>query len=132
MNTSTTDGTILVLDDCRQLRELMEIILVRNGYEVLTAADGAEALKIARRTPKIDLLVSDIEMPGMAGGELADRFAELHPLSAIVFVSSWIGRIETSVPYEFLAKPFTIAELRDTMRHALRARPVLEVMSSAA
>lgn len=132
MNTSTTDGTILLVDDCRQLRELMEIILVRNGYEVLTAANGAEALEIARRTPKIDLLVSDIEMPGMSGGELADHFAELHPLCPVVFVSSWMGRAVTTVPYEFLAKPFTVAELRDAVRHALRVRPVFEVMSSAA
>lgn len=132
MNTSTTDGTILLVDDCRQLRELMEIILVRNGYEVLAAANGTEALEIARRTPKIDLLVSDIEMPGMFGGELADHFAELHPHSSILFVSSSIGRIETSVPYKFLAKPFTVAELRDAVRHVLWVRPVFEVMSSAA
>lgn len=132
MNTSTTDGTILLVDDCRQLRELMEVILVRDGHEVLTAANGTEALEIARRTPKVDLLVSDIEMPGMFGGELADHFADLHPLTPILFVSSSVGRIDTSVPYAFLPKPFTVAELRDAVGHALRPLPVFEAMPSAA
>ncbi|MGB8169013.1 MAG: response regulator [Chthoniobacteraceae bacterium] len=72
---STTAETIPAVDDHESMCELIEVILGRAGYRVLTATNGADALRLARATPQIDLLVSDIEMPRMRGDELAARFA---------------------------------------------------------
>jgi CheY-like chemotaxis protein len=112
--------TILVVDDVPVLCELIEVILCSAGYCVLTAQNGADALRIARNTPRIDLLLSDLEMPRLRGDELATKIATLHPAVPIIFVSSSNRRIETTQPFEFLAKPFTVAELRGTVRRALR------------
>lgn len=120
MNSSTTAETILVVDDNEKIRELFEVILCAAGYRVLTANSGTEALRLARRIPHIDLLLSDLEMPGMRGDELATRFSHLHPSTPVLFVSGSNGPIETPVSFEFLTKPFTIADLRASVRRALK------------
>ncbi len=132
MTRSTTAETILVVDDNRAIRELMEVILCSAGYHVLTAGDGTEALRLARNTPRIDLLLSDLEMPRMRGDELATEFSRLHPSASVLFVTSSAGPIETMVPFEFRAKPFTVSELRDSVRRALRTRPAFAEMTHAA
>ena len=124
MNSSTTAETILVVDDDRPLLELIEVILLRAGYDVLTASDGDEALQCARDTERIDLLLTDLEMPGMDGCELASRFAAFHPAAPVVFATTLTRRIETTEPFTFLAKPFTTDELRGAVRRALRMSPV--------
>ena len=129
---STAGETILVVDDHGALRGMMELILSSAGYRVLTAESGLDALLIARDAPRIDLLVSDLEMPHMRGDELATRFARLHPLVPILFASSSDRAINTTQPFDFLAKPFTVAELCDSVRRALRARPVIAETSDIA
>jgi CheY-like chemotaxis protein len=119
MDTPPNVETILVVDDHHALCELIEVILTRVGYQVLLAASATEALDRARVTPRIDLLVTDWELPGMRGDELANCFARLHPSAAIVFISSWTGPFKTDEPHEYLAKPFTVAKLRETVRTAL-------------
>lgn len=131
MNAPTTTATILVVDDHAALCELIEVILSRAGYRVLTATAGAEALRLARDTPGIDLLVSDLEMPGLRGDEVARRFATLHPSAAIAFVSSGTPPIELALPFEFVPKPFTVLQLCETVRRALRTRPALAETSNA-
>ena len=131
MISSTTSETVLVVDDHESLCELMEVILCRYGYRVLTATSGDDALQLARKIAKIDLLVTDLEMPGMRGGELALRFAVLHPTSPVVFVSSTVAPTAGGSS-EFITKPFSVAELRDAVRRALRARPNLAEASHAA
>jgi CheY-like chemotaxis protein len=129
---STTAETILVVDDCKPLCELIEVILCSAGYRVLTAENGNEALRLARQTPEIDLLLSDIEMPQMRGDELASRFAALHPSAPVVFVSSATTPIEAAVPFTFVPKPFTTADLRATVRRALHTRPALAALAATA
>lgn len=119
----TTAETILVVDDSEALRELIEVILGMAGYRVFTAGNGPDALRLARRLPRIDLLLSDLEMPGMRGDELATRLARLYRSIPVLFVSSSDGPIETTEKFEFLAKPFTVAALRDCVRRALRMHP---------
>ncbi len=132
MNSTTTAETILVVDDNFALSELIEVILCSAGYHMLTAGSGAEALRLARNTPRIDLLVSDLEMPEMRGEEVAMHFARLHPEAHILFVSSSLGPIETTLPFQFLSKPFTVDGLRNSVRSALRAGPALAGVSHAA
>jgi CheY-like chemotaxis protein len=129
---STNAETILVVDDNGPLREMIEVILCSAGYRGLAAENGTEALRLARNTPRIDLLLSDLEMPTMRGDALATLFSRLHPSAPILFVSSSIGPIETPQPFEFLAKPFNVAQLRDAVRHALRAQSTFAQSTHAA
>lgn len=132
MTSSTGTETILVVDDCEGVCEVIDVLLSRAGFRVLTATNGIEALELARDTPGIDLLMSNIDMPGMRGDELAAHFASLHPAAPVVFLSSWNDRITAAEPFAFLAKPFTVAELRDAVRRALGMRPALAETSCAA
>lgn len=120
----TAMETILLVDDRQQLRELIEVILARTGYRVIAAPDGVSALRLAREEESIDLLLTDLEMPGMRGDALASRFARLHPLAGIIVATTSTDAIETEAAYDFLAKPFSMAELRDGVRRALRKRPL--------
>lgn len=124
MISSTGTETILVVDDSETVCELIEILLCRVGYRVLTATSGNDALQIAEGTPEIHLLLTNIEMPGMRGDEVAEQFASIHPSAAIVFLTSFERSAKTARPFEVLLKPFTVAELRDTVRHALRTHPM--------
>ena len=116
---TTTAETILVVDDCPPVCELIEIILCRAGYRVVTATSGTEALRLARRVSSIDLLVSNTEMPEMSGAELAERIATLHPSAPVLFTSGFENEPARG-PFTFLAKPFTIAELRGAVSRALQ------------
>ena len=122
MISSHESETILVVDDSDTVCELIEILLCRVGYRVLTATNGKDALEIARDTPRIDLLLSNIDMPGIRGDEVAAQFAVLHPSAAIVFLTSFSVSVQATQPVEVLFKPFTVAELRDTVCRALRTR----------
>ena len=75
--TAKTRATILLAEDDRALRRYMEIVLRRGGYEVLTAADGLEAMK-ALLSSRVDAVVTDALMPHLSGHELC-RFVRNHP-----------------------------------------------------
>lgn len=132
MNSSSSTEIVLVVDDCEAVCEVIDVLLSRVGKRVFTATDGHAALEIARNLPEIDLLMSNVEMPGMRGDELAVHFSALHPSAPVVFLSSWSKPVTAIAPFEFLSKPFTIAELRDTVRRALRTRPALPELQTAA
>jgi DNA-binding NtrC family response regulator len=114
--------TILLVDDRQQLRELVEVLLCRIGYRVITASDGASALRAAREQESIDLLLTDLEMPGMRGDALASQFARLHPRAGVIVSTTSTDAIETDVAYDFLPKPFGATELREGVRRTLRKR----------
>ena len=126
MNPFSTRETILVVDASASLREIIEMLLVGVGYDVITAANAAEALQVARDIPNIDMLLSGVDMPGMTGDELANRFARIHPSAAVVLFSDLSSPIDTVVPFDFLPLPFTVAELRDAVRCAFRTTPAFE------
>lgn len=117
--------TILVVDDCESICELIEILLVRAGYHVRTATRGSEALRLAGSGGEIDLLLVNLNMPAMPGDELAARLVQSHPETAVVFLTGSEHPTVESSPHEVLLKPFTIAQLRDTVRRALLPRPPL-------
>lgn len=118
---STHTETVLVVDDCEDICTLIEILLFRVGYHVLTATNGSDALHLARTTPEIGLLLTNLGMPGMRGDELSGRFSEIHPSAAVVFVSSFEHE-SAPEPFVTLVKPFTIADLRTTVGRALQIR----------
>lgn len=109
--------TVLVVEDEDALREVTRRILARNGYRVITAADGAEALAIAKDYgAEIHLLVTDIVMPHMLGREVAERIADIKPEIKVLFMSGYArpvlasqGRLDPNVA--LIEKPFSEVEL---------------------
>jgi PAS domain S-box-containing protein len=124
-------GRILLVEDDPKVRALAERALVDAGYEVVTAAGGPAALALLPElTEPIDLLVSDVVMPGASGGAVADAFAARFPEARYLFVSGYAGHtigrhgvIATSA--SFLPKPFTPASLLTKVREVL-TRPADE------
>jgi two-component system, cell cycle sensor histidine kinase and response regulator CckA len=102
-------------------------ILLQHGYTVLEAADGPEALEvIGSYGSPIHLLLTDVIMPRMNGGELAERLRVTHPRLRMIFMSGYtddaiVNRIERLAV--FLAKPFTSLALVHKVREVLEAPP---------
>jgi PAS domain S-box-containing protein len=122
-----TRATVLVVEDYGRLRELAKKILKRRGYHVLTADSGRAALEIARTCDgTIDVLLTDVVMPGMSGPELARHVHTLRPEAAVVFMSGYAGdvldRHGVNPGEVFLEKPFTPAALSKKVHEALAAK----------
>jgi two-component system cell cycle sensor histidine kinase/response regulator CckA len=116
--------TILVVEDDDQVRGIAGRILREHGYHVIEASGGAEALGLAaREAGGIDLLLSDVVMPGMGGAELADRLRRAQPGVRVLHMSGYTSGIggpdpRTVLP-ELIEKPFTAAELLRRVRALL-------------
>ncbi len=112
-----TPGTVLLIEDDDAVREFAREVLRSRGWRVVEAAGPAEALAIVtEREATFDVVVTDVVMPGLSGGELADRLEQLQPGLPILFVSGYadvdvIGRGQLRAGRQLLAKPFTGAEL---------------------
>src|SRR6185436_4084766 len=84
-------NTVLLAEDNEGVRTLTVRLLQSAGYRVLEAADGVEALHVLRTaTEPIDLLITDVMMPEMAGSELATHFAQLQPGTPIMFITGFM------------------------------------------
>lgn len=117
--------TILVVEDERPVRELVRDVLRLQGYTVLEAADGEEALAIAGRYPgPIDLVVADVVVPGPAAAELVERLRTAHPGLRALYTSGYtgeqVGRLLRSEGL-LLEKPFSVDELVRAVRQVLEA-----------
>jgi two-component system cell cycle sensor histidine kinase/response regulator CckA len=118
--------TVLVAEDDPSVREIVANVLTRKGYRVLRAPDGQTALAMARaQQGEIQLLVTDIVMPGMTGRQLAEAFAVARPGVRVLYISGYTddavvrqGVLAEGLPY--LQKPFTPGAL------ALKVREVLD------
>jgi two-component system, cell cycle sensor histidine kinase and response regulator CckA len=122
-------GTVLVVEDQQQVRRSLTHILEEAGYHVIAAEHGEQALSLARkRKGRIDLLVTDVIMPGVSGVELSRRLLAQHPDLAILLVSGYTGGeikevAELSEQVQFLQKPFDAVSLTSAARAAVeRAR----------
>jgi CheY-like chemotaxis protein len=123
--TATADATVLLVEDEPAVRAVVSEMLEGGGYTVIAAIDGTEALQLAStHDGPIDLLVTDVVMPGMSGQEVARRIAEERPQTRTLFVSGYnesaIAQHGVLAPgTAFLEKPFSAAELVRKAREVL-------------
>jgi two-component system cell cycle sensor histidine kinase/response regulator CckA len=117
--------SILLVEDDEPVRRLAMQILRTAGYAVSETASGNEALKLAAdKTRRIDLVVTDVVMPGMTGREMAERLAMIRPGIKVLFVSGYandaaVNRGVLPPGTAFLQKPFTLATLTQKVREVL-------------
>ena len=105
-------ATILLVEDDHAVRRIASEVLRKRGYQVIQAGNGEEALSMARSTPGIDLLVTDVIMPKMGGRELAKKLLPSHPDLKVLFISGYtenaaiqLGTLVAGSNH--LAKPFS-------------------------
>lgn len=115
---------ILIVEDDRLVRENLANQLERLGYRVLIAGSGLQALQVLQETPDVDLLFTDVVMPGMNGKQLADRALALRPGLKILFTSGYTenaivhhGRLDRGV--DLLSKPYRRDQLAAKLRKVL-------------
>jgi nitrogen-specific signal transduction histidine kinase/CheY-like chemotaxis protein len=120
--------TILLVEDSEPLRKLTRVFLESHGFQVLVAQDGEEALQVeARHAGKIDLLLTDIVMPGMNGRVLAERLLSKRPGTRVQYISGYADNfIALQGAFEqgmvLLHKPFTEEALLRKVREVLDAK----------
>ena len=116
---------ILLVDDTAEIRTLVRRILVNQGYQVVEACDAESALAACRRAKgKIDLLLTDIKMPGMDGIELASSLTASYPAIQLLFVSGQCDESEirdriSEHGFGFLSKPFMPQLLIEAVKEIL-------------
>ncbi len=118
--------TILVVEDGEAVRNLVCRMLVQNGYRVLEARDGRDALRLCETHPEpIQLLLTDVVMPNMPGAELAERIRRARPAVRVLLMSGYTGEALAQRlghdPVAFLPKPFTSVGLVEKVREVLDA-----------
>src|SRR5438093_664238 len=124
------DRTLLVADDDPGLRESLERTLTREGYRVLLASDGRAALE-RLQTGDIDLIVTDLKMPGLTGLELLRAAKAIAPHVDVILLTAF-GTVEEAVKamkdgaYDFLTKPFRREQLLKLIDKALERRELIE------
>ncbi|HVT77401.1 MAG TPA: response regulator, partial [Acidimicrobiales bacterium] len=121
---ATHVGTVLIVEDEPAMLEVTRRMLTRRGYEVLTAASGADAIRVAtEHEGAIDLLLTDVVMPKMLGAEVAERIRVIQPDISVVFMSGYAQPVLTDrgtlgEGVILLEKPFTEAALLEKLREA--------------
>ena len=122
--------SILVVDDEPSIREFLQIMLAREGYEVSCAEDGREAITLFEKSP-FDVVLADIRMPKTSGFEVLNRIKELSPETKVIMITAYAS-FESAVEsmkegaYDYIAKPFNVDEVKRTVSNALQSVRVPE------
>jgi DNA-binding NtrC family response regulator len=116
--------TILLVEDEPSVRRLVSQMLQLTGYKVLEASNGREALGLMDHVGQpVDLLLTDIVMPLMNGGTLAQRLSRRHPKMRVLFTSGYMDDVVVqevvAMGAQFLPKPFTMEGLTQKVRQVL-------------
>ncbi len=123
----TGNGRVLVVEDEDAVRIFATEALKRQGYEVLQAADGLEALEIMEENDyAVDLVVSDVKMPEMDGPTLYNALRQKCPDLTFIFVSGYADNafdhvLDKDAKYVFLPKPYTLAQIAETVKENIAA-----------
>jgi two-component system cell cycle sensor histidine kinase/response regulator CckA len=119
-------GTVLLVEDEPMVRTVAERALTRQGYTVITANNGEDALEVIGRGEPIDLLISDVVMPGMDGPTMVREARKVRPEIPILFMSGYAEEhLRNSIDIDhvaFLPKPFSVQELAEAARKVLATK----------
>ena len=121
--------TVLVVDDEEDLRDIMRRMLERRGFATLVAGDSDQAIAVCREHPGvIDVLVTDLGLPGVSGGDLARNASGLRPEMGVVYISGLPKDIAVTkgligADALLVKKPFTSDLLLEALRSILDQRP---------
>ncbi|MFC1844211.1 response regulator [Thermodesulfobacteriota bacterium] len=122
-------ATVLVVDDDPVILDLVKEQISEYGYEPILASNGKEAMEAANKKNRIDLLLTDIMMPGINGIDLARQFLTLYPETRVLFMSGFmcpsLAHFIPDTERAFLQKPFQIHNLIAKMRSILSG-PVVQ------
>jgi len=130
--------TILLVEDEEAVRRATSEFLKLQGYTVIEAKDGLQALAIAKsNSATIDLVVTDVVMPNMSGGQLALELQSISAPTKVLFVSGYAGKTVidhrvTDLETNFLQKPFTLGQFSAKIREALQPKKTFARDQSAA
>ena len=125
---------ILVVDDEEQMRDLLAKVLERKGFQTSVCGDGTEALAFLEKEP-VDLVVTDVRMPGLGGMEALRAVKELNP-DIVVIIMTAFGSIDQAVQavkegaYDYINKPFKIDEMLLTIEKSLDERHLRHEVSA--
>jgi DNA-binding response OmpR family regulator len=123
LSSCTDQPVILLVDDEPAIRNMTRIVLEDEGYFILTAANGEEALRLSRTFPgAIHLLLTDVEMPGLNGLQLRERLREERPATKVLLMSGAAGVAEEQA---LLVKPFGLDVLKERVRLVLLANLIM-------
>jgi two-component system response regulator PilR (NtrC family) len=122
----TDSFRILIVDDEESIRDVLSIMLRREGYNVAVATDGAQALQYLQEHT-CDLIVSDVKMPRMSGMELLTQVKERSPETVVIMITAFSSTDEAveamkQGAYDYITKPFRNEEIRLVIRNALERR----------
>ena len=119
-------GTVLLVEDEPMVRAVAERALTRHGYQVITADNGEEALEVLARNEPVDLLISDVVMPGMDGPTMVEQARQTRPDLKILFMSGYAEeQLRNSLDVDnvsFLPKPFSVQELAEAAKRTMAAK----------
>ena len=117
---ATAQQTVLIVDDQPDLCRIASLLLQRSGFRVLSANDADDAKTLARDNPNIDVLLTDVDMPGTSGDELAAWFRQISPQTEVIFMSGDPAELLQREPCLSVRKPFVDIELLGgTVRQAV-------------
>ncbi len=102
--------TVLVVEDVPKVRAMAVSLLQSLGCEVLDAYGGRKALEILEAHPEIEVLFTDVRMPGMNGPELAEAARRLRPDLMVILTSGYVGREDVPEDISFLPKPWRVQD----------------------
>ena len=117
---SPRDSSVLVVDDEEPVRKFVERVLRDAGYKTAMAGDGLEALEVAAKLDTLDILVTDVMMPQMAGSELARRLRQSQPTLKVLYLTGYADNLfkEKVTLWEdeaYLDKPCSIKSLLEAV-----------------
>jgi len=118
-------ANVLVVDDEPMIVQFVTMALKQHGHTVLTASGGVEALMVySSYHSKVDLVLTDVVMPGMNGVELAERIGALDPIVKILLMSGSVPEdIKVPPDLQLLPKPFVLTQLIPIVERALESAP---------
>jgi two-component system NtrC family response regulator len=128
--------TILIVDDEKNYLVVLDALLAPEGYEIVTADNAPDALRLVREAD-LDLVITDMKMPGMNGMELLEECKRIKPELPVIMMTAY-GTIEMAVEamkkhaYDYITKPFQNEQLKLTVRKALENLPGVKTVAVSA